>query len=390
VAEIVQIGVVDAVAVFVGQRVDREVGARRRAEAMQAALISSEMKYRGLFESSPIAVLVLDPAGIVVEANPTAAVLFGRAPAGLNGSTLAGLLGQTAAEQVFAQSPKEGHPNGDLRLGQADGSEVYLQPSCRRIGNGGDQPVVQLLLRDVTEEHQRQAGLRAYAAHILRAQEEERKRIAQDLHDETVQEMILLCRQLDHVEDVGEALPCEAVARLHEARGSAEKIAEGLRGFARVLRPATLDDLGLVSSLRRLLLDVSERGGLEGKLRVLGEERRLTPDVELALFRITQEALRNVEHHAQAAKATVVLDFAEGHVALQVRDDGMGFAVPPELDFAASCQMGLLGMQERVESLGGKIRVESSPASGTVVEVRIPVEVQPASASSRRSHSAHR
>ena len=372
VAELLQIGTVDAIAVFVGQRVDRELRARRRAEAAGAALMASEARYRSLFESSPVAVLVLDPAGAVLEANPAAGVLFGRKPSDLRGQPVADVVGPVAARLLTLSSPDdERRRTADIVLRARDGSRVCLEPTLTRIADDRGSPAVQVLLRDVTEERSRQVGLRAYAAHILSAQEEERKRIAQELHDETIQKLILLCRQLDLVEG-SNAVSSQVADGLRQVRRSAEEIVGGLRGFARALRPPLLDDLGLVASIRRLLADLAERAGTEGQLEVIGEERRLSPDVELAVFRIAQESLRNVERHARATHVAVTLSLDEGGVRLEVADDGMGFALPPGLDLAASGHLGLLGMRERAESLGGRLEIQSSPGRGTTAIVSIP------------------
>lgn len=370
-AEVLQIGIVDAVAVFVGLRVDREWSARRRAEEIGKALRASESKYRGLFESNPIAVMVLDSNGTIIEANPAAGLLFGGNRAALKGMAINKLVGSKEAEKLLAPSTDDNRENSHLVLRRGDGSEVYVAPILTRTGDQG-KPDIEVLLKDVTEEHYRQAGLRAYAAHILKIQEEERKRVAQELHDETVQELVLLCRQLDLIEGASKFLPSSAINRLQKARSSAECIVERLRDFARALRPPILDDLGLVSSIRRLLADLSERTNIEGDLKVVGKERRLSANSELALFRIAQEALRNVEHHSRATKVTVTVTFGKTDVRLSVVDNGIGFNLPRRLDFAASGKLGLLGMGERAESRGGQLEIKSTPGQGTLLTACIP------------------
>ena len=375
VGEIVQLGAVDAIAFFVGQRVEREIGARRSAEAAGAALKTSEMKYRGLFESSPAAILVLDSAGIVVEANPAAGALFGESTASLSSKGITDLVGPADAERLLKNSAGKKRRDPYFVLRPREGSEVYLEPAFTRISDPRGGPFTQVLLRDVTQERQRQAGLRAYATHVLRAQEEERKRIAQELHDETVQSLVLLCRRLDTMEGATVFSPPSAIDTLHEVRAIAEGAVQGLRDFARALRPPTLDDLGLVTSIRILVEDLSERAEMGGQLKLEGEERRLLPDTELGLYRIAQEALRNVERHAQAAHVSVAVAFSAHDVRLEVRDNGVGFSLPPAPgDFAANGQLGLMGMQERAEIVGGRLDIHSGPGKGTRVSVYIPLE----------------
>ena len=216
------------------------------------------------------------------------------------------------------------------------------------------------------------AALRAYAAHVLRVQEEERKRVAQELHDETVQKVVLVCRQLDAADVAGR--PDARHAALQDARRTAERAVAELRDFARALRPPSLEELGLVSALRRLVAEVAERSRLTVGLDIPHGERRSTPELELALFRIAQEALHNVERHARATHAQVTVTFGRQDVRLTIVDDGVGFAVRPDQDFASAGHLGLLGMRERAEMLGGTLDVRTALQRGTVVSAVIPLD----------------
>lgn len=375
VREVWQMGLVDLVAVFVGQRVDREFAARVRAQNVTNALRASEVRFRSLFESSPVSVLVVRNDGGVLDANPAASSLFGISPDALRGRDLSELVCGVSATPPDPEKPV---PPGDQAcvIRRTDGTERLVEPVVTRIPNEGGDPYLQVLLIDVTEERRRQVGLRAFAARILKAQEEERKRIAQELHDETIQSLILLCRRLDMVEGES-ALSPSASQDLGAARSSAEKVVEGLRGFARVLRPPTLDELGLVAAIRRLLTDAGDRSHFQTRLLVSGVERRLAPDAELGLYRIVQEALRNVERHAGATLATVKIAFTNPTLTVEVVDNGKGFV--PELgmaELAVHGQLGLLGMNERAQLLGGKVQIDSRPGSGTRVAITVPVPVE--------------
>lgn len=372
-----QLGTFAALAIFIGQWVDREQRARRRAEAAISACGASEMKYRGLFESSPVAILVADSDGAILEANPAAGVLFGRPASGLKNMAIADLVGINGERLCDTSQDEEKGREDHLVLGGADGSQVHLEPTFTRIGDGQGKLVVQVLLRDVTHERQRQAGLRAYAAKIVRLQEEERRRLAQELHDEIVQQLILLCRKLDLIEGSGESFSPRIIDELGVARSSAEEVIKWLREFASNLRPPALDDLGLVTCIRRVLVDFAERAKINGQMTVVGDERRLPPDVELGLFRIAQEATRNVERHARASNVNVALVFGARQVELEVIDDGIGFRLPLAADFAARGQLGLLGMRERAESLSGSLEIRSSQGDGTRVVVSIPIGQEP-------------
>lgn len=365
--------IVIAVAYFLGRRVDRERSARQQAETTGTALKTSEIRYRGLLESSPAAILVIDRTGLVLEANPAAGILFGRSKTTLESLRMADLVGEADAGKFLDAFRNRGQPDS-LAIKSKEGADLYLEPSLTEVDDGQGKPVIQVLFRDVTEERHRQAGLKAYAAHVTRAHEEERQRISRELHDETIQTLVLLCRQLDSLDGDGEALTAWQTDSLRKARSTAEEVVQGLRDFSKALRPPILDDLGMMASVRRLLTDFTERAGMEGKLKVTGGERRLPPEVELGLYRITQEALWNIEHHAGATRVALAIAFSAERVNLEVVDNGVGFSVPPGSgDFTASGHLGLISMQERAELLGGKLEIRSRPGKGTRVIVSVPV-----------------
>jgi signal transduction histidine kinase len=359
---VAQVAVFLVTAVFVGDRVEREIGVRREAEVARGAVRLSEARLRSLFENSPAATLLV-AEGTVREANPAAVALFGRGRAELVGTALGGLVGaEPAAAVASGKRPV-------IELASAEGGRRFLRPVVsRQPGAGG---AFQVVFLDVSEERRRLGIKDAYAASVVKAQEEERARIAQELHDEPLQTVVHLYRLLDRLAAVppgsGEALR----HGLGEARGVAEGIAEELRRLARGLRPASLEDLGLVAALQRLVQDVDGRERLRAELRVHGQPRRLDPLLELGLFRIAQEGLRNVERHAGAFRAEVGLRFEEEAVELTVEDDGRG--LPPRVAAAGELRgLGLVGMEERAALLGGRLEIDSRPLRGTRVRAVIP------------------
>jgi len=354
-----------AVALFVGDRVEREIILRRDAEAARGAMRLSEARVRSLFENSPAATLLLDPDGAVREANPAAAALFGRGRDDLGGTALAELVGGEPAATIAAGA----RPVIELR--GADGERRFLRPVVSRGPAAG---AFQLVFLDVSEERRRLGAKDAYAASVVKAQEEERARIAQELHDEPLQTVVHLYRLLDRLSTAAGAQGDEVRRGLAEARRVAEGIAEELRRLARGLRPASLEDLGLVTVLRRLVADADGRDALQARLEVAGEPRRLDPLVELGLFRIAQEAVRNVERHARAEHVEVGLRFDAGAVELTVVDDGRGVpaAALAALAGGEPHGLGLVGMEERAALLGGRLRIEPRPPHGTRLRAVIP------------------
>ncbi len=210
---------------------------------------------------------------------------------------------------------------------------------------------------DALLESQR-SSLQHYARGVTAAQEEERKRIARELHDGPAQSMVVLSRGLARL---SEKIAPESEGLVGDLEEVAKRTLRSLRRTTEALRPPLLDDLGLASAVRSLAERYASRDGLRVDTVVDGTVRRLGPDVELAAFRITQEALTNVSRHAQTDSASVLLRFDDEAFALSIRDDGVGF----DTDDAPADRFGLVGMRERANLVGGTLSVESAPGRGT-------------------------
>lgn len=356
--------VLDAVAVVVGQRVEHERRARRRAEAALHDSEQAELRYRTLFEEQHSPILVVDDAGRIVEANSAALALFGpRSGSAVSSVLPADLLQPAAADHPVAPRPVEiVGPSGPSR---------YFVPSVRQLPLAAGERLTQIVLADVTAERRREEEQRAYAADLIRVQEEERRRLARDLHDDPLQALTFLARSLRGLsQERGSAEPFST--ELARDGDLAEQTANSLREIIRGLRPPILDDLGLVPALRHLAAEVRQRCGLQVDVTVRGPAARLGPDVELALFRVTQEALTNTVHHAGAHRAVVSLDFS-APLTLTVRDDGVG-VVMPEAAGPRRGGLGIPGMRERIAHVGGSLAVSTPPCGGAMVVARVPVE----------------
>jgi len=205
-----------------------------------------------------------------------------------------------------------------------------------------------------------------YAAYAVRTQEEERKRLSLELHDDPVQTLISVCHELDALKNV----PARGDA-LAGIRDSVEVVVGKLRGISAALRPPVLDDMGVVPAIRGLLEEINRNGKSIGALSVSGEQRRLPPDTEVALFRIAQEAVRNAASHAEAAHVRVALEFGVREVGLEVEDDGIGF--DPAQSRAREGHLGLLSMKERAEMNGGRFELSSKLGHGTRVSAHLPI-----------------
>jgi signal transduction histidine kinase len=200
---------------------------------------------------------------------------------------------------------------------------------------------------------------------------EERARLARDLHDETVQALVAIRRQLDLLEFDLEQ-PERALQRLEALHQLVERTLDGVRRLSRNLRPAVLEDLGLVAALRHHV-DELARLGLQVELGVRGEPVRLAPIAEYAVFRVAQEALSNVARHASVETARVELSFSRQAVVLCVVDRGVGFE-PPSPDGEGGGQ-GLVGMRDRAGEIGARLSVLSAPGRGTTVGLEVPLSL---------------
>ncbi len=233
---------------------------------------------------------------------------------------------------------------------------------------------VQHLQMELTEmAHKVQAaqdGLHDYIGAITSAQEEERMRLARELHDDTIQAVIALKQRVQLVQK--SVKNQHARQSLKDLETLAEQTVENLRRLTRALRPIYLEDLGLVTALEMLARETSRTNHLEIDFQKQGQERRLPHEVELALYRIAQEALNNVMHHAQTQHAALQINFGAKEIKLEISDEGVGFETPKSpTDFAPSGHFGLLGMRERADLIGARLEVQSEAGHGTRLSVRL-------------------
>ena len=215
-----------------------------------------------------------------------------------------------------------------------------------------------------------QQNLRGYLGAVTAGQEEERRRLARELHDDTIQSLIALNQQGQLAQMALEGHP--AIRQLNEMQGMTAQMIADLRRLTRDLRPSYLEDLGLVPSLEMLARDTSISLDLPVEFEMSGIDRRLEPEVELALYRMVQEALSNVAHHAHASRAEVRLEFEPDSIVLTISDNGGGFTVPESpAEMAPTGHYGLLGLHERAELIGGLLTIRLEPDQGTCVKVTI-------------------
>lgn len=220
-----------------------------------------------------------------------------------------------------------------------------------------------------------QKGLHDYIGAITLGQEEERLRLARELHDDTLQSLIALNQRLQLVQMAMEESPQtqQQAEMLTQLQDLAAQTMQDLRRMTRALRPAYLEELGLVAALEMLAREVDQAVPMLVGFQRVGIENRLAPEVELALFRIAQEALNNVVKHAQASHASLSVAFSSASIRLEVHDDGVGFDVPESpAAFAPSGHFGLLGLHERAEMIGAQLKISSIAGEGSQITIEVP------------------
>ena len=216
--------------------------------------------------------------------------------------------------------------------------------------------------------------LHAISERLINVQEDERKRIARRLHDDTAQALSTLIISLERMESVLPAETPDLPRRLVNARKLATRTLEDLRNVIYGLRPTMLDDLGLAPAIRWQARSSLDEAGVRVKFDSMDETLRLPPQIETTLFRIAQEAISNIVRHAQAKSAAIALWREDDVACLWVEDDGCGFDPAQISNQALPMQrLGLLGIRERAELVGGNVTVDSAPGHGTRIEVHIPL-----------------
>ena len=274
----------------------------------------------------------------------------------------------TAEEKLYRQSSELKEKNDEL-------TELFVICRERKDRLEVEQKARQEAQEQVQAEQEKREKLRMeFLRHTVQAQEEERSRIARELHDETAQTLTAASLNFASLKNQLEDNPevADVVDRLQHL---CKQMNQDLYRLVHDLRPAQLDDLGLVPALRYLVDEGQSGTGLDVSLNVRGAQQRLDPFVETVIFRIVQEALTNITRHAEVDHAEVELSFEkEMVVVLQVRDEGKGF--DPEQPQEGRKGWGVAGMAERVESINGTLKIDSTPDKGTLIEVVIPAMQQ--------------
>jgi PAS domain S-box-containing protein len=350
----------------------RENEQRKQAEA---ELRVSEARYRSIFDSASDGFLVTNREGRILDVNPAAATMHGYSIEQLRGRPLSDLIppsGSGETLEVLRILTEHGPVRIESQHRRKDGSSLDVEVRGGQLNYDGS-PAILAMITDVTERRlavQRHALL---ARKVLVAQEEERARIARELHDELGQLLTALRLELDWVRKRGARAGQDGQIGFGSTFELVEKAAAELRRICRGLRPPLLDDLGVEPAVRLLVNEFKEHSGIPVTLEIRSDGGAIvSSELALCVYRILQESLTNVSRHAGASKVEAQLSMLGLELVLLVRDDGKGF--DPEHTGDGS---GVAGMRERANLVNGKLSIVSERGQGTRVEFRSPLPAPP-------------
>jgi signal transduction histidine kinase len=363
--------------------------------------------YTDLYDFAPSGYFTLAATGAILQANLTGATMAGIERSRLVGQSFGGLVSaglrpefRTFLAQVFADRTKHA---GDFELA-CEGQPhrfVHIEAQCLLNGQGCRAAVVDITASKVAEaagcrlevmtvsnhrleqeiirrktleqalktsEHQ----LRELSHQILLAQEAERKRISRELHDTVLQTLVGISIHLASLTPKLADNPASLRRQIALTQRLVEKSLAIVHRFAVELRPTVLDDLGLIPALHTFMKDFMKRTGVRARLTAMAAVNQLPPDQSAVLYRVALEALNNVAIHAQASRVKVRIQKLPGWICLTITDDGKSFDVKRVLGAKGNGRLGLLGMKERLQMVGGKFSIQSASGHGTTVTARVP------------------
>ncbi len=360
-----------------------EIQERRRVEEGRK---ETELRFRTIFEDAPIGIALADAQGTILQANGTLKEILRCTPTDdLTGRTLETVMGPVAGGQRI----NGGNPHRfrfEASASRFDGTPASISVNVSSVLTDTGELLYRIvMMEDLTtqRELQRQLGeaqrdrlqgLRLFAQSVQRAQEDERSRIARELHDDICQRLTGMKYRVEVLEEGIRTPNSRTAKRLREIREELDRSVTEVRRISSNLRPSVLDDFGLVTALRILCDQFQKSHNIRTTFRVdPAISGRIDAESETAIFRISQQALANIAQHSRAVNVSLSLGIRNQFLDLKVADDGRGFSIPGGDGDLSRDGFGLTSMRERAELLGGSFAIGSDPEHGTTVSVTIPV-----------------
>jgi PAS domain S-box-containing protein len=365
------------------EQLKRELIGRRRVEE---SLRLSEERFRSVAQTAGDAIITIDSRGKIVFWNHAAENMFGYSADEATGRSLT----------LFMPEGFRRDHDDALKRAVSTGRSSMIGSTVEKVGlkkNNIEFPVELSLarwqtkegvfftgiVRDVSSCKRAEEEIRHLSQQLIKATEEERKKLARDLHDELGQALTALHFSMEAMHN---SLPEELKAQkatCDELIGQVEDLGDKIRNLSSELRPDMLDDLGLIPTLEWYIKDFVKRiGGLQIDFQTIGATKRPEPEIEIVLYRCLQEALNNIAKHAKAKHVSVILTYSHPKLIFTIKDDGVGFGETQRVERSGTKKppIGLLGMRERVSSVGGTIDIRSSRTKGTVIRAELPFSLK--------------
>jgi PAS domain S-box-containing protein len=341
-----------------------------------------------IVRSSQDAIFSVDMNSVITSWNPAAEAIYGYTAAEIEGHSALMLYppDQLAERRRLYEHIHAGHSVSQFEIDhlKKNGMRFTVALTAAPIRDDfGAFTGVSVITRDITEQkaliariEEQQQRLREYAHQLIHSQEDERKRLSRELHDDTLQDLVALAQRAELAHTALERDPAVALTRLEELQALAKEMVMKLRRISNDLRPLILEDLGVAAAVQWVCDELARTlPGCQVDCQISGEERRLEGDVEVTAFRIVQQAANNVRTHAPTAThVQITLAFEDDALTARVQDDGPGFEVVDTPELLRQGHLGLAGMQERARLLGGELTIESQPHVGTTITLRLPYQ----------------
>ena len=352
---------------------------RNRKKRAARKLAESEERFARVFRANPQPMFLITLGdGRFVDVNESFLTL--------SGYSRNEIIGRTSEEIVFfsGEAPRKATIGLIMQTGSArdvelhcpmkNGEERVLLCSAELIDLAGERCVI-IACSDITERKESEQQLAQLSGRLLRTQDEERRRIARELHDVTAQSIGLIMLNLAQVQNAASALDARSKEKLAESLAFGEQALKDIRTLSYILHPPLLDQAGLITALKWYVKGFHERSGVKVEFTKSGiDGDRMPPEVEYALFRVVQECLTNIRRHTDSETAEITLTCTEETVSLSVRDHGKGqeLQIAGNRDGAEFVGVGIPGMRHRLKQLGGELFVDSN-LEGTTVTATVPV-----------------
>src|SRR5450755_634296 len=331
-------------------------------------LEGADLPYSAMVERMQQGAAMLNDDGLVVYCNPSLAQLLGVAREAVVGVALQDFLAPADQPvcQKLVRETQLGSSEGEAQLRRSDGSSIASHLSFRLLSR--DKSAIGVLITDLTAQKQQAE----FTSRLQRMQDDDRRRIARELHDSVGQLLVAIVMNLAVVKKETHRLSPEAAKLVHDNAGMIDQISNEIRTISHLLHPPLLDEVGLPSALRWYVNGFAQRSKIDATLDMPENFDRLPQDMEIAIFRAVQECLTNIHRHSHSPSCAINLARDKDRLRLEIKDSGRGIPKAKLSNLAASGGVGLRGMQERIRQLGGTLEIDSS-GSGTTVVATLPV-----------------